>query len=330
MINPIKLPFLILEMLTFYGGGKGGGSAPAPDPAIGQAQLKMANLADQEYQNWQTQVWPALQTQMQQQQALATKTSDADIATQQQQQQIAAEEEAQVKKNLYPIQDQITQQAQNFNTPGYVEQQSARAMGDVRSAFDQARNTQALQMKSYGVDPTSGQFQGMWNANQVGEAAAEAAAGTRARDAAVQLGWGRMLDAANVNAGLPAQQTSNAVASTGAGTSAVNVGQVPVQNTLASGSSMAQATGIPINAYGTIGQLGAQQYQTQVNAWNAQQQANAQSSAGWGQALGTAAGIALAPYTGGSSLALTGASMAAGYGRRGQAAPAETGQGSVV
>jgi hypothetical protein len=37
MINPLKLPFLILEMLTFYGGGKGGGKAPSPDPNIAVA-----------------------------------------------------------------------------------------------------------------------------------------------------------------------------------------------------------------------------------------------------------------------------------------------------
>lgn len=270
--------------------GDKGGSAPSVDPNIGIAQKQMADLANKEYSDWQTQIWPTLQAQSNQQQALATQTANADLATQQQQQQIAGMEQAQVQKNLYPVQDQITQQALNYNTAGNIEQQSALAMGDVRNAFDLSRKAQSTQMQSYGIDPTSGQFQGMQNASQVQQAAASAAAGTQARNNAVQLGWSKMLDAANVNAGLPSQQTNNAAAAVGAGTSAVNTGQVPIQNSLAQGSAMGSQASIPINAYGAIGGLGTQTYNSQINAWNAQQQANATSSAGWGSALGTVAG----------------------------------------
>jgi hypothetical protein len=269
----------------------------------------MADLANKEYSDWQTNIWPTLKAQSEHQQAMADQVQQADMATQAKNQQLADDYQARMKNTFYPVQDSLVKDATDYNTQGNVERQSALAMGDVRSAFDQARNTQATQMKSYGVDPTSGQFQGMWNANQVQGAEAEAAAGTRARDAAVQLGWAKKMDAAGLGAGLPGNQATSTSLALNAGSTGINAGQVPVQNTLAQGGAMGAAAAIPVGAYGNIGQLGAQNYQTQVNAWAAQQQANAQASAGWGKALGTIVGTAAGAYFGGPAGAAAGAKL---------------------
>jgi hypothetical protein len=67
---------------------------------------------------------------------------------------------------------------------------------------------------------------------------------------------------------------------------------------MALGSSYSQGAGTVGGIYNNSGQLGASSYNTQVQAWAAQQQANAQSSAGFGSALGAIGG---AMMSGGAS-----------------------------
>ena len=61
--------------------------------------------------------------------------------------------------------------------------------------------------------------------------------------------------------------------------------------------SMAQANQGAMQGWGQIGQLGVQKYNSDVNAFEAQQRANAAGSAGWGSALGTIAGAAICKYS---------------------------------
>lgn len=94
-----------------------------------------------------------------------------------------------------PLVKQIIQQALEYNTAGNVERQAGLAMGDTRTQFDSQRAAELQKLQSYGIDPTSGRYQGMDTASRNNEAATSAAAATRARDAAVALGWQKQLDA---------------------------------------------------------------------------------------------------------------------------------------
>ncbi|QND60393.1 tail fiber domain-containing protein [Mesorhizobium huakuii] len=120
-------------------------------------------------------------------------------------------------------------------------------------------------------------------------AGAENAARTNDRDKGLAL----KADVANLGRGLPAQSAQAASLGLGAGSSAVGLNQ-------GTNAQFLQSTNIMNNGFGGAqagyaGQASAlnSQYGTQVQAWNAQQQADAANSSGIGSFLGSAVGIGL-------------------------------------
>jgi hypothetical protein len=273
--------------------GKGGGSAPPPpDPAIGQAEKEMADTQAQALQQYSS-VWEPQQLAQMQQANQISQAAEKQYETTAQQQNAISQNYYDEYKNTYePLMNQMVDEAKNYSTEGNYQQQAQMAIGNVDQTMDAQQKAQAMQMQSVGVDPTSGAFQGMWNANGINAAAQKAAAGTQARFAAQQLGWQMQDQAAAMGQGLPgaqAQAASVGTAATGGSVAAANSG---VANTNQSASTGSSAFGTAGQIQQGMGQLGNGAYQTQVNAWNAQQQQEAQSAAGIGSLVGTAAGAA--------------------------------------
>ena len=288
----------LMSFFTFYGGGKGGGSsAPAADPNIGLAQKELADLSTQQYNDFKTTVWPEMLKQSQAQQANADAQTKIATDTQTQQNQIAQDQYNQYKNTYQPLQNQLVNDAENYDTSANQERIAQGAMGDVKNQFGISAQNNQRQMQSYGINPNSGAYQGQMNQNDVMEAATGAAAATKARDAAVQLGWAKKMDAAGMAAGQYGNQATATQLGLSAGNSAINAGAAGVGATSALGSGLSNGYSGAMSGWGNVGQLGVQNYQTQVSAFNAQQQANAQASAGWGGALGSALGSAATIYS---------------------------------
>lgn len=275
---------------TLEGGKGGGGSAPAPDPNIGLAQKKLAELSEQQYNDFKTIVWPEMLKQSQQQQANADAQTKIATETQAKQNAIAEEQYAKYKETYQPLQDQIVTEAKNYDTEANRERIAQGAMGDVTSQFGIAQQNNARQMASYGIDPTSGRYQGQMNQNDVMQAATGAAAATRARDAAVQLGWAKKMDAAGMASGQFGNQATATGLGLNAGGSAVNAGAAGMNATNALGAGLNAGYSGSMSGWGQVGQLGVSKYNTDVSAFNAQNQANATASAGWGSAIGAGIG----------------------------------------
>ena len=145
------------------------------------------------------------------------------------------------------------------------------------------------------------------NALGINQAAATAAASNNARQAAIQLGWDKNLQMANLGIQYPgitnnATSTLNQTASTGGTGTNNSMGVASGASTqqLSNISGLAQ-TGLNSyqslqNAWGQYGNLAMDQYKGQLSAWQAQQQANASSSSGVMGAIGTIAGGAMAAF----------------------------------
>jgi len=172
-------------------GGKGGGSAPSADPAVGRAQERMATLAEKQYEDFTTKIWPALEKQTQTQLDMSNKVQQQQYDITEKQSALGDEQLARFKKYGYPLQEDIFEQAKTAGSEQEQEQQSSAALSDVKSQFAAAKGNTARNMQSYGIDPTSGAYRGQENANQIMEAATGSAAATRARNAAIQLGWAK-------------------------------------------------------------------------------------------------------------------------------------------
>lgn len=268
-------------------GGKGGGGAPAADPNIGLAQQKLAEISEEYLNQWKTEVWPAMKEATLKQEVRADEQFALD--KEMQLKQIASSDIAmkEYQEKGTPLRAALYKEAQEAGGAADIEKQAALAVGDVKDQFGIQTESGRRQMASYGIDPTSGRFQGLDRSTGVMQAATTAAAATKARDAAKQLGWAKKMDAAALAQGQFGNQASSTGLALQAGGQALGAGQTTIGNYGALGSSMNQANTGAMSGWNQVGSLGVQKYNADVNAYNASQQASATSSAGLGSAIGT-------------------------------------------
>jgi hypothetical protein len=268
-------------------GGKGGGGAPAADPNIGLAQQKLADISEQYLKSWQEEVWPAMKEATLKQEVRADEQFALDKAIQEKQIQSADIATKEYQEKGTPLREALYKEAATAGGAADQERQAALAVGDVKSQFGLQDQAGERQMKAYGIDPTSGRYQGQVRGQNIMEAATTAAAATKAREAATQLGWAKKMDAAALAQGQFGNQASSTGLALSAGGQALGAGQTTIGNYGALSSSMNQANTGAMSGWGQVGTLGVQKYNADVNAYNAQQQASATSSAGLGSAVGT-------------------------------------------
>lgn len=277
-------------------GGKGGGPAPAPDPNIGKAQREMAAISKEYLNSWKTEVWPTLKEQTLKQQARADEQFELDRALQDLQMKSANESMERYKKYGYPLQEKIFEEAEKAGDAEDQEKQAALALGDVRSATQRQERNLALQQQSFGIDPSSGRYQGMMRATGVDTAAMEAAAANRARTAAEQLGWAKRMDATALAQGQFGNQATSTGLALTAGNQALMSGQIPIQNAGAMTANMGSAYGGAMQGWNQVGQLGVGKYNADVQAYKAREDASATRAAAMGETIGSLAGTGAALY----------------------------------
>ena len=337
------------KQFCFLGGSAG--APPAVNPELAQAGTQLGQNAADSLQTFKTQIMPgetaaanqaitagdaagaktaadARRIQLAQSvlaQSTQQRTTDAVNAQNQiggLQAQTAQGFNAAASGGI-PVAQEMNQQALNFNSDAYQQSQAAAAMGDQNTMFANSQRAQQMQQQAAGINPTSGAFAGQANAAQTMEAANTAAAGTRARQAAQQMGWNLNSSALSADVGLAgagtgaAQSASNAYSAgqnanvlgnqtaSGINQAALGASSVGFNTTLATGQNAANMYGSMGNtvsqAYGgansalgaeagagaQAGNLAMQGYQSQVQ----QGEANAQ---GTGAMVGTVAAVAIA------------------------------------
>ncbi len=291
--------------------GKKSSSAPAVPAEVGIAMQKQAEIAEQQQKWYETEVYPWYKESTEKQNALQEQLVNSSMEdaewwrnyTQEQTDKANAirDEYYDHWKNDYkPIEDQLISDAQKFNSDAYAEQQAQMAIGDVAAQYANQKQQTALNMSKYGIDPSSGQFMGQMNALSINQSAATAAASNAARQAAVQLGWDKNLQLANLGvqyAGITNNATSGVNQTAGTGQNGVNSSMGVASNAstqqLSNISGLAQ-TGLQSyqalsNAWGNYGNMAMDQYKGQLSAWQAQQQANASNASGAMGLVGTLA-----------------------------------------
>lgn len=292
-------------------GKKSSSSAPAVPAEVGIAMQKQAEIAEQQQKWYETEVYPWYKESTEKQNALQEQLVNSSMEdaewwrnyTQEQTDKANAirDEYYDHWKNDYkPIEDQLISDAQKFNSDAYAEQQAQMAIGDVAAQYANQKQQTALNMSKYGIDPSSGQFMGQMNALSINQSAATAAASNAARQAAVQLGWDKNLQLANLGvqyAGITNNATSGVNQTAGTGQNGVNSSMGVASNAstqqLSNISGLAQ-TGLQSyqalsNAWGNYGNMAMDQYKGQLSAWQAQQQANASNASGAMGLVGTLA-----------------------------------------
>lgn len=198
------------------------------------------------------------------------------------------------KASLSDVSEQVMAQRQ----AGRVAEgnAAAEAKADVVANYGQQKEMAARQMASMGVNPTSGKFAGVTRAQDTNAALAAAGAQNNARQMVRQQGIALRADQANYGRG----GTSVAAQQAGIG---LNSGNSAVANNASANANFYQNAGIMnqgfhgnIGANTSAGNMLNTLYGNQVQAWSAEQQANATSAAGIGSMVGTVAGAGIMAF----------------------------------
>jgi hypothetical protein len=284
--------------MTLEGGkGGGGGTPPAPDPNIGLAQKKLAEIQEEYLTQWKTEVWPQMKEQAMKQEVRSDEQFALDREIQNL--QIDSTKKALAEYETYgkPMRQDIYKAAQEYDTEANRERLAQEAIGDVKSSFGIQAQDLERRNQSFGIDPTSGRSVGTANAMGAMQAATEASAATRVRTAAEQLGLARKMDAIGLTQGQFGNQATSTALALNAGGQALNAGQVPMANYGAMTSAMGQTYGGASQGWGQVGSLGIQNFNIQSQNYQADQDRQAReraaNSAGIGSALGTIGGAAM-------------------------------------
>lgn len=129
----------------------------------------------------------------------------------------ALEDRKRYEEVYLPIEKNLVEEFQNYNTPERMQTERGRALADVNASFDAQRRNAQQRLESYGIDPSQTRGQAL----DVGMRTAQAAAAAGAADAATQRveNTGRALraEAINIGKGLPSQVAASYGQSIGAG-----------------------------------------------------------------------------------------------------------------
>ena len=285
----ISLRMAAIGRNVCFGKG-GGGSAPAADPMIGQAAVANVELG----KDWLTFAKDQFADGNIRQDAtdeLNTKVVNQQLATQDEASAWAREDRDRTKETFQPVEDAFVKTAQEFDTPEKQAAAAATAKADVMAGTATAQQASQRNMASMGVSPTSGRFAGVTRANDTNTALAAAGGQNAARTMIRDKGLALKADAINMGKGLASSTAAAYGVSTNAGNSAVANNASANAQFNQNGQVMAQGFSGAVGANNSAGSMLNNLYGNQLNSWNAQQQANASSSAGVGSMVG---GLAMA------------------------------------
>jgi len=272
---------------------KGGGDAPSPDPQIGEAALKQAELG-QQWLDFSKDAYAVSTKRQGELDTLTKQVQEMQLGTAADQMKWSREDRERYKSTFQPIEDEYIAQVKEYDSPAKQEAAAAEARGEVQSAAATSRATARREAEALGVNPTAGRYAGIEKAGELttglASAGAANAARTSVRDKALALKAGVM----DFGRGLPTQSVAAATAGLNAGNSAVSSGQ-------ANQSLYQQSTGIMNTGYqgGMSGYQGqattlTNKYGMELDAWKTQQESNASNISGIFGAIGTGVGLAFA------------------------------------
>jgi len=282
------------KLVTLEGKG-GGGSAPAPDPLIGQSALANAKVAQQAL-DWYKQTYESdLKPRQAATDALTSRVVNDQLDTSTINKQRGTAQWDRFVSVFQPVEDQTVADSTNIDSAGELARASGEAAAGVQTQFDNAAGQRARSQAAMGINPNSGRAMAMDSEAQLGLAATKAGASSNARLVARDRGIALRAGVANFGRNMPNTAANAYGLSMNANQGATGANAVANAGALNNANFAGQRFNTAIQGNNSAGNMMANQYGQQVSAYNAQQQADAQSSAGIGNMIGTV-GAAAMPY----------------------------------
>lgn len=170
-----------------------------------------------------------------------------------------------------PLEDNLVQEFQNYDTPERRQEERGRAIADVNTSFDAARRNALQRLESYGVDPSQTRNAALDIGTRTQQAAAAAGAASAADRATEQTGRALRAEALNIGKGYP----SNVAGSYGQSIQAGNSMVGNANQTTGTSSNALQGAGgylnTSISGFGQAGNTMTQGFQNQMQAYESNQ-----------------------------------------------------------
>jgi hypothetical protein len=216
--------------MTFEGGGKG--SAPAPDPRMGQAALKQIELNEKVFADYRDIDRPWMQGIANEALGISRGNAQRSNALSDYQLETMQFNDDRYRNVSIPFEDRLLQDVNRFDSQGFKDNMVASAMGDVQSAFSGAAEQQRRGLARMGVNPNSGRMAALSSQGGFEQAKAMADAANKTRQAAEQVGLSTRMQMFGGMRGLAGLGATNA----GLAINSINAGN-------ASGAGMTGAAG---------------------------------------------------------------------------------------
>lgn len=183
----------------------------------------------------------------------------------------AQEDRARYEQIYQPLEDNLTQEFQSYDSPERMQQERGRAMSDVNQSFDAARRNATQRLESYGVDPSQTRNAALDIGTRTAQAAAQAGASSAATRATEQTGRALRAEALNIGKGYPSNVAGSYGQSLQAGNSMIGNANQTTNTTSNAMQGANGALGTSIQGFGQAGNTMAQGYQGQMAEYNANQ-----------------------------------------------------------
>lgn len=203
-----------------------------------------------------------------------------------QQYQNAQADRARYEQVYQPLENNLIQEFQQYDTPERQDLERGRAIADVNSQFDAQRRNALQRLESFGVDPSQTRNAALDIGMRTQQAAVAAGAASGATRNVENTGRALRAEAINIGRGMPSQVAASygqALAAGQAGVAGTNQTSATSGNLMGNPTSWGQMAS---SNYGQGANIMSQNYSNQLAGYNAQQQANSSMMSGIGSIAG--------------------------------------------
>lgn len=197
-----------------------------------------------------------------------------------------AQQDRQRYEDIYqPLEDNLVQEFQSYDTPERRDLEAGRAVADVTTAFDAQRRNHLQRLESFGVDPSQTRNAALDIGVRTQQAAAQAGAASGARRNVENTGRALRAEALNIGKGYPSNVAGSYGQSLQAGNSMVGNANQTTQTSAGALQGANSYLNTAIGGYGSGANIVNSGYQNQLAQFGANQDATIGM-------LGAGAGIA--------------------------------------
>jgi len=129
------------------------------------------------------------------------------------------------EKLTYPMYERMVSESLDYGSQANQNRMAGQAEADYQSTFDQAKTGMADDLKSYGIQPGSPEYNSQMRKMAVSGFGQGAAGVTGARERGTQMGFARLQDTTNTLAGLPSNASSAMSSASATGSNLMSAAQ---------------------------------------------------------------------------------------------------------